>query len=385
MRTAGVYTLPEGTTVTNVGLGALCMTCHHSRNGSAENNIANYQQGLPTWAGGSSFGVHDSTAGDMIEGVNGYDYGKSIPSGAHSYSIPNVCVGCHMQPVASTDPAFTKAGGHTFSMTYSVMTNGTTTVVDKVDVCVKCHGPITGFDMVRKDYDGDGVIDGIQSEVQHLLDRLNQMLPNSTYRADGNYVADGLVNSVSVKTNWPTKFLRAAWNWQFVNVEGSRGIHNAPYAIGLLKASIADLSGDSNEDLLPDAWQIQYFGSANDPNAAPNASPAGDGIPNWLKYNLGLDPTMAGLSLPGGVVWVNEKNLVNSTNEPTTLAIYTAAEVVFNTVTNKTYQIQGISGLGGIWTDVGTPITGTGSSVSYVTPTRTGAQQFFRVLETPTP
>jgi hypothetical protein len=98
--------------------------------------------------------------------------------------------------------------------------------------------------MVRKDYDGDGVIDGIQTEVKHLHDRLSTMLPNSTYQANSNnYVADGLVKtSVSVKTNWPTKFLNAAWNWQFINVEGSHGIHNAPYAIGILKASIADLT-----------------------------------------------------------------------------------------------------------------------------------------------
>ena len=52
LRAANVYTLPEGTTVTNVGLGALCMKCHHSRNGAANTNIANYQQGKPTWAGG---------------------------------------------------------------------------------------------------------------------------------------------------------------------------------------------------------------------------------------------------------------------------------------------------------------------------------------------
>jgi hypothetical protein len=214
-----------------------------------------------------------------------------------------------------------------------------------------------------------------------LLDQVNRLLPDSTYRADGNYFADGLVNSVSVKTNWQTKFLQAAWNWQFVNVEGSHGIHNAPYAIGLLKASIADLTGDSNEDLLPDSWQVQYFGSANSTNAAPNASPAGDGVPNWLKYNLGLDPWVKGATLPGGVVWANGKDLVNSTNNA--LAIYTAAEVVFDTVSNKTYQIQGISGLGGVWQNIGSPIAGTGTAMSYVTPTRTGAQQFFRVLETP--
>jgi len=251
-----------------------------------------------------------------------------------------------------------------------------------VDVCIKCHGPIKEFNFARKDYDGDGVIGGVQTEVQNLLDKLSRMLPNSTYRADGNYVADGLVKtSISVKTNWPTKFLQGAWNWQFVNVEGSHGVHNAPYAVGLLKASIADLTGDGNNDGIGDSWQIQYFGSPNDPNAGPNATPANDGIPNWVKFSLGLDPTKPGIVVPGGVVWVNGDKVQDSASE--SIAIYTAAEVTFDTVVGTNYQVQGISNLGGGWVNVGNPIPGTGSSVSYLTPTRTDLQQFFRVAHNP--
>jgi hypothetical protein len=384
LRAANTYTLPEGTTVTNVGLGALCMTCHHSRNGAASQNITNYQLGLPTWAGGSSFGVHDSTAGDMIEGVNAITYGKTIPSGSHSAVIPDVCVGCHMQPVATTDPAFGQAGGHTFSMTYQVVTNGVTNVVDKVDVCIKCHGPINEFNFARKDYDGDGVIDGVQTEVQHLLDKLSRMLPGTNYVANGNYVADGLVKtSISTKTNWPVKFLNAAWNWQLVNVEGSRGVHNAPYAVGVLKGSISDLTGDGNTDGLPDTWQVQYFGSASNPNAAPNASPSGDGIPNWIKFALGVDPTIAGVTnAAGGIVFANG-TLLGGTSPTNTIAIFTAAEVVFDTVVGTTYQIQSIGSLSGGWQNVGGPIAGNGKSYSYLTPTRKDVQQFFRVQHTP--
>jgi hypothetical protein len=62
--------------------------------------------------------------------------------------------------------------------------------------------------------------------MQHLLDKLSRLLPNSTYRADGNYVADGLVKTIdrnTDKTNWPTKFLNALGTSMFVNVEGSKG------------------------------------------------------------------------------------------------------------------------------------------------------------------
>lgn len=386
LRSANVYTLPEGTTVTNVGLGALCMECHHSRNGAAATNIANFQQGKPTWAGGSSFGVHDSTAGDMIEGVNGITYGKFIPSGAHSYVIPDVCVGCHMQPVASTDPAFTKAGGHTFSMWYESVSGGVTNIVDKVDVCVKCHGPIQHFDMVRKDYNGDGIIEGIQTEVQKLLDELNRLLPDSTYRADGNYVADGLVNSVSAKTNWPVKFLNAAWNWQFVNVEGSHGIHNAPYAIGLLKASIADLTDDADNDGLSDKWEIANFGSISLYNGY--TDPDADGVSNALELAAGTNPMLKDSDGDG----INDLAELQAGSDPTNPAdkpgfvvkIFGAAEVEFASEIGKKYQVQTVSDMTSSWLPVGAVTNGTGNNISMTVSTRTGGSQgYFRVVQVP--
>ncbi len=388
VRVMGAVTMPDGTVVTNAGTGALCLECHKVRNGSATNQLVNYPIGKPTWYGGSSFGVHDGPQGDMIEGVNAHTYGQTIPSAAHRSAVTNLCVGCHMQTVAISDPAFLKAGGHTFNMAYSVVTtNGgilVTNSYDKVDVCVQCHGQIDSFDMVRSDYNGDGVIQGVQTEVQKLLDKLSTMLPNSTYQASGNYVADGLVKTgVSFKTNWPSKFLKAGYNWQFVANDGSKGVHNAPFAVGLLRASIGDLTGDSNNDGLADAWQIQYFGSPNSPSAAPNATPAGDGVPNWMKYILGLNPLQPGISVTNGlsvgVVWADGNSLVNPFGSTNTIQIYTAAEVAFDTEAGKTYQIQGASSVSSGWQNVGNAIPGTGNAVSYVTPTRQNVQQFYRV------
>jgi len=383
LRAANIYTLPEGTTVTNVGLGALCMQCHHSRNGSATTNIANYKLGLPTWAGGSSFGPHDSTAGDMVEGVNAITYGKYIPSGSHSAVITNVCVGCHMQPVATTDPAFGKAGGHTFSMTYPVGTN----TFDKVDVCVQCHGPIEEFNFARKDYDGDGNIEGVQTEVKNLLNQLSRLLPNSTYRADGNYVADGLVKtSVSVKTNWPTKFLNAAWNWQFVNVEGSLGVHNAPYAVGVLKASIADLTDDADHDGLSDTWENARFGNITTYDGLDD--PDNDGVNNSLEISAGTNPLLADTDGDG----VNDLAELQAGSDPLNnldlpgfvVKIFTAAEIEFASEIGKKYQVQRVSDLTGAWLNVGSVTNGTGNNISMVTSTRTGGTQgYFRVVQVP--
>jgi hypothetical protein len=389
LRVSATGYLGDGTPVPTAGSGGTCMQCHHSRNGAAATNIQDYQQGKPTWAGGSSFGVHDSSQADMLLGMNAITYGLDIPSSAHRYSVTNTCVGCHMQEVANTNPGFTKVGGHTFKVTYDSVVGGVTNKVDMVEACVRCHGEVEDFDFKRDDYDGDGVIEGVQTEVKHMLDKLSRMLPNATYRADGNYVPDGLVKVITrttTKTNWPVKYLNAAYNWQFVNADGSMGIHNTPYAVGLLRASIADLTGDYNQDSLPDAWQIQYFGSTSAPTANPNATPAGDGVPNWLKFALGLNPTVAGIKVPDGVVWTNGKDLVNppiAAGDTNTVRIYTAAEVAFNTEVGKTYQIQSISSFGGTWQNIGSAVAGTGAPVSYVTPTRGGTKMFYRVVSTP--
>jgi hypothetical protein len=176
--------------------------------------------------------------------------------------------------------------------------------------------------------------------------------------------------------------LEAAYNWQFVANDGSLGVHNAPYATGLLKASIANLTGVSVAGGLPDAWVLQYFNSVTNANAAPNASPAGDGIPNWLKYALGLNPLVKGISLPNGVVWANGSGMVGgSTN---TIQIYTAADISWNTVAGTTYQIQAISNLGGGWQNIGPAITATNTAaMSYLTPTVGTTQEFYRVTHNP--
>jgi hypothetical protein len=358
------------------------MNCHHSRNGSVSNNIINYKLGLPTWAGGSSFGVHDSTAGDVVEGVNGWTYGKYVPSSTHSYVVSNVCVGCHMQPVAVTDPAFAQAGGHTFSMTYS---NGTS-LVDKVDVCIKCHGPVTDFNLVRKDYDGNGVIEGVQTEVQNLLNNLSRLLPNSTYRADGNYVGDGLVKSPSTKTNWQDKFLYAAWNWQLINVEGSKGIHNASYSVGLLQASIADLTDDYDHDGLSDKWEKSNFGSITAYDGDGDADH--DGVSNALEYSAGTNPMLAdsdGDGVSDAAELQAGSDPLNAADKPGfVVKIYTAAEIEFASEIGKKYQVQTVSDITGAWLNSGSVTNGTGNNISMVTSARSGGgQAYFRVVQVP--
>ena len=377
IRTLASVTFGDGTVITNAGEAQLCIACHHSRDGSATNNVVQYALGNATWAGGSSFGPHDGPQGDMIEGVNAITYGKTFPSSGHRYTVTNLCVGCHMQATVSGNPDFLHAGGHTFEMKYSVTNNGVVSVVDKADICAQCHGPLTTFNFPVEDYDGDGVINGVQTEVQNLLNNLSTLLPNASGVVDGT-----VKTSLSTKTNWTQAQLKAAYNWQYVANDGSLGVHNAPFATGILKASIADLTGVSVAGGLPDAWEIQWFGSTTNANGAPNASAAGDGIPNWLKYALGLSPLVKGINVPGGVVWANGAGNVGGSID--TVQIYTAADITFNTVAGTSYQIQAINALGGTWSNVGSPIVATNTgAMSYLTPTRGTTQQYYRVVHNP--
>jgi hypothetical protein len=128
---------------------------------------------------------------------------------------------------------------------------------------------------------------------------------------------------------------------------------------------------------------IANFGSVTNVLGAPDADPAGDGIPNWLKYSLGLNPFTVGLAVPNGVVYANGNEL-GGNSATNTIQIYTAADVTFDTVAGTTYQIQEVSALSGGWQNVGNPIVSTNNAaVSYLTPTVGNVQQFFRVVQTP--
>ena len=87
------------------------------------------------------------------------------------------------------------------------------------------------------DYDGDGVIDGVQTEVQHLLDKLALQLPP----------VGQAKSSLSIDATWTQPQLEAAYNYLFVQSDGSLGIHNMAYTVGLLKASIANLQATANQ------------------------------------------------------------------------------------------------------------------------------------------
>jgi hypothetical protein len=113
--------LPAGFAALAVGRGAICITCHNTRNGAHNDDV-----GLPT----NYSAPHTAAQGDVLMGQNAYfvAIGDRSP---HSF-IADTCTTCHME--LTPPPAnfsFSGAGtNHSFRAS--------------LDICTQCHGVFDG-------------------------------------------------------------------------------------------------------------------------------------------------------------------------------------------------------------------------------------------------
>ena len=240
VRTLNDVQLGDTLTVVNYGgMGKVCMQCHISRRDAAD-----YVQNPSNLS--THFGPHYSNQADMLDGSNAVEYGVPIGSSAHKFAVADACVTCHMQPTpAAPSPARDKVGEHTYAMTWD---GGTPTDpsddVQHVAVCQTCHGPIKSFDdiMAKADYDEDGTIEGTRHEIEGLEHELDALLPPraTTAEVNANYKWTATDPPAKIEAR---KLLAKAWyNLLFVEEDRSKGVHNAGYAIALLRRSIATLT-----------------------------------------------------------------------------------------------------------------------------------------------
>ncbi|MBT8401661.1 MAG: T9SS type A sorting domain-containing protein [Rhodothermia bacterium] len=220
LRTIADFTLVNGVTVTRGGTGKLCMSCHQARREANE-----YVEGF---SGGTFRGAHHSVQTDVLFGQNAFTFGQVIANSTHNAALENACASCHMYPSpAAGEPGADQIGDHTFAVTVD---DGVTRV-DNTAACVQCHGQLDSFaDFVsRNDDDGDGTIEGVQDEVHGLLEEVAMLLPpvGSPDILAGNdpFWAD------------PANLLyrKAFWNYLMMEEEGSFGVHNYQFSVGILK------------------------------------------------------------------------------------------------------------------------------------------------------
>jgi len=91
-------------------------------------------------------------------------------------------------------------------------------------------------------------------------------------------------------SNWVAMVTGLAPGTNTLSVLAGDGAAPSDMATNSVRVIYATGDFDGNGDGLPDAWQIQYFGSVRAANAAPTADPDGDGLNNLEEYRLGTNP-----------------------------------------------------------------------------------------------
>jgi len=240
------------------GLSATCVECHNGRTTAAD-------------AANASF-PHYSTAGEMLADTGGVTYGQTVPNSPHGMvvgeypvanpdpatggllfagDVPGPCVTCHMWPIPADakDPNHVTVGEHSFN---TVSPDGK---FDYTASCQPCHAGMTDFNFQAKyDYDGNGKVEGVQTEVAGLLKTLQDAVAASGIKpVQGHPYFDE-----SNKANWTMQQKNAIYNYLFLRgPEGADGkaavIHNFKRSVALLQMSYRDLTGKD----VPGATKVQ--------------------------------------------------------------------------------------------------------------------------------
>ena len=224
LRLIGDITLPAYNDVVDGGISATCMSCHNAR-----------RVNPPEYVLTSSRGSHGGPQADMLAGKSAINYGKTLDNSSHITAVGKKCAGCHMADTpAEGEAGHNLVGGHTFSMKSD---NGTpddpTDDIENVSACQSCHGGITTFDFpAKEDFDGDGIVEGVQTEINGMLAILASVLPKDE---EGN---------ISLSEATPEERM-ANYNYTLVNNDGSHGVHNFRYAVDLLRTTYEELTGKS--------------------------------------------------------------------------------------------------------------------------------------------
>jgi hypothetical protein len=170
------------------GQGNLCANCHQPRS-SFDGSGDTAEVDSTHW------GPHHGPQAAMLLGVGGAGDTTGSP-GMHYQMVDDSCVSCHMGEGAA----------HSFT--------------PAVTACVSCHADATDFD-----------IDGVQTEVQGMLDELKEAL-----------VTAGLLSEEGepVVGTYPVAQAAALWNYIYIAIEDSSlGVHNPAYTKALLEDSLA--------------------------------------------------------------------------------------------------------------------------------------------------
>jgi hypothetical protein len=218
------------------GNGKICMNCHKAR----RDNVSYMNTAIS-----STWGPHHNPQADNFFGQNAAQFGtQPYISNGHKDAITDACATCHMASSTTTDTLYKyQVGGHSTNMHYSGLTSiGTTVDYDHTLGCQSCHGASkTKFSdwQASMDYDGNGTIEDIQTEVKGCLAKIVALLPNNA--------THDTIDWKNITT--PTQ-KKAYWNYQLIAYDGSYGMHNAKFAFDVLTKTMSALGSTTPVELV---------------------------------------------------------------------------------------------------------------------------------------
>ncbi len=225
LRTMTVDSLLCGYVPTSGGYGGLCINCHKAR---YDVRVRVKPNSPPYFGFVNRYGPHYSPQADMLYGVGGYQYDDNTFTGVNTHGgLENGCTTCHMSERGSG-----MLPNHQMSMDEAEYVG---TGFDPLESCAGCHGTITSYNDIKAfyDFDDNGTIDGVQTEIGGLLEKLKAILPKDP---DTGEPVTMTKDSLLVKDR--ADYVEGIWNYYLVKNDRSKGIHNAAYAAALLRKSL---------------------------------------------------------------------------------------------------------------------------------------------------
>lgn len=248
--------LDAGFKATNVGRGAVCMTCHNSRRGLRDDQHFNKAD--------MSRASHLGPQTDILMGQNLYF--AEVGNRSNHANVEDACVTCHME--SSPPPA---------SLSYNLAGTNHTFFASPA-ICAKCH---TSINLAQVQEPVEAKLEALHHEIQTALKVIMQnqiRLGNaidlggqktvrgandiaaveyieshgrqgaSVTLSDGTVISDMALNSIKVvrPAGAAVEILavadpslaKAGWNYWMVHSDGSKGVHNPTFVNGALDVSL---------------------------------------------------------------------------------------------------------------------------------------------------